>query len=41
MDQAAEVLHIALASGGEHRASAKEQQGLEQAVVENVEQGCG
>ena len=41
VDEAAEMLHVALAGGGEHGAGAKEQQALEQGVVEHVEQRGG
>ena len=41
VDEAAQVLHVALARGGEHGAGAEEQQALEQAVVEDVEQRGG
>ena len=41
MDQAAQMLHVALAGGVEHGAGAEEQQALEQAMVEDVEQGSG
>ena len=41
VDQAAQLLHVALAGGGQHRAGAEEQQALEQRVVEHVEQRRG
>ena len=41
MDEAAEMLHVALAGRGQHRAGAEEQQALEDAVVEDVEQRRG
>jgi len=41
MDQAAELLHVPLAGGRQHRAGAVEQQALEHAVVEDVEQRGG
>ena len=41
VDQAAEMLHVALAGGGQHRAGAEEQQALEHRVVEHVEQRRG
>ena len=41
VDQAAELLHVALAGGGEHRAGAEEQQALEQRMVEHVKQRRG
>ena len=41
VDQAAEMLHVALAGRGEHGAGAEEQQALEQRVVEHVEQRRG
>ena len=37
----AEMLHVALAGGGQHRAGAEEQQALEERVVEDVEQRRG
>ena len=41
VDQAAEMLHVALAGRGQHRAGAEEQQALEHRVVEDVEQRRG
>ena len=41
VDQAAQVLHVALAGGVQHRAGAEEQQAFEQRVVEHVEQRGG
>ena len=38
MDQAAEMLHVAFAGGVKHGAGAKEQQALEDGVIEHVEQ---
>ena len=41
MDEAAEMLHVALAGRGQHGAGAEEQQALEEAVVEDMEQRRG
>ena len=41
VDQAAEMLHVALAGGVEHGAGAEEQQALEQRMIEHVEQRGG
>ena len=41
VDEAAQLLHVALAGRGEHGAGAEEQQALEQAVIEDVEQRGG
>ena len=41
VDEAAEVLHVALAGRREHSAGAEEQQALEDRMIEHVEQGCG
>ncbi len=41
VDQAAQLLHVALAGRRQHRAGAEEQQALEQRVVEDVEQRRG
>ncbi len=41
VDQAAQVLHVALAGRGQHGAGAEEQQALEQRVIEDVEQRRG
>ena len=41
VDEAAEMLHVALAGRGEHRAGAEEQQALEHRMVEHVQQAGG
>ena len=41
MDEAAEMLHVALAGRGQHGAGAEEQQALEQRMVEDVKQRRG
>ena len=41
MDQSPQVLHVALAGGGQHRARPEEQQALEHAVIEDVKQRRG
>src|SRR5437763_4510107 len=41
MNEAAEMLHITLAGGGEYRAGAKEQQAFENRVIEDVKKGRG
>ena len=41
VDQAAEMLHVALAGCIEHRAGAEEQQALEQRMIEHMEQPSG
>ena len=41
MNETAEPIHVALAGGDQHRAGAKEQQALEQRVVEDVKQRRG
>ena len=41
MNEAAEMLHVAFAGRGQHRAGAEEQQALEQRMVEDVQQRGG
>jgi len=41
MNEAAEMLHVALARGGQHGAGAEEQQALEDGMIEHVEQPGG
>ena len=41
VDEAAEMLHVALAGRGQHRAGAEEQQALEQRMIEDVKQRGG
>ena len=41
VDEAAEMLHVALAGRGQHGAGAEEQQALEQRMIEDVEQRGG
>ena len=41
VDEAAEMLHVALAGRGEHGAGAEEQQALEHRMVEHVQQAGG
>ena len=41
MNEAAEMLHVALAGGGQDRAGAEEQQALEERMIEDVEERRG
>jgi len=41
VDEAAEMLHVALAGGVEHRAGTEEEQALEHRVIEDVQEAGG